>query len=215
MSEEAMSTARGVYASTKLLGRGIYDLVEAARMIRRDPYTVARWTQGEHPLHVVPNSPRFTFLDVISLYVISELRRRNVSMEDIRKGGEYLAEKRHIPYPFAHQQLATAGRAFLGNVGEWRDVGKRGQGTFEIIIQDVLRPIEFGSDELAAVWRPAEGVWVNPLIQAGAPCIDGTRVPTRLISDLAAVGERLSDISEDLALDISQLKAAVDYEDAA
>ena len=53
-----MSTARGVYASTKLLGRGIYDLVEAARMIRRDPYTVARWTQGEHPLHVVPNSPR-------------------------------------------------------------------------------------------------------------------------------------------------------------
>ncbi len=27
-------------------------------MIRRDPYTVARWTQGEHPLHVVPNSPR-------------------------------------------------------------------------------------------------------------------------------------------------------------
>ena len=184
-------------------------------MIRRDPYTVARWTQGEHPLHVVPNSPRFTFLDVISLYVISELRRRNVSMEDIRRGGEYLAEKRHIPYPFAHQQLATAGRAFLGNVGEWRDVGKRGQGTFEIMIQDVLRPIEFGSDELAAVWRPAEGVWVNPLIQAGAPCIDGTRVPTRLISDLAAVGERLSDISEDLALDISQLKAAVDYEDAA
>ena len=210
-----MSTTRRVGTSSKLLGKGIYDLVEAARMIRRDPYTVAQWTQEEEPLHAVPDSPFLCFLDVISLYVISEFRRRNVSVKEIRRGSEYLTDKLHIPYPFAHQQLATAGEAFFGKIGEWYDVGKRGQGTFETMIRDVLQPIEYGEEELAEIWRPAQGVWVNPLVQAGTPCIDGTRVPTRLVADLTAAGDTLSEIAKDFALDISQIKAAVDYEMAA
>lgn len=207
---------------TQLLGRGIYDLVEAARMLQRDPYTIARWTQGAESLHPV-SQPSLCFLDVISLHVISRLRQENVPLKEIRRGGRYLANKLNTPYPFAHQQLATAGAAFFGTLPEndesglenWYDLGKWGQGSFQETIQDVLQPIAFGSDQLARVWRPAEGVLVNPLVQAGAPCIEGTRVPTRLIADLISRGESATAIANDLDLEISQVKAAIAYEKAA
>ncbi len=201
--------------STKLLGRGKYDLVEAARMIRRDPHTVARWTQAQPPLHSISASPHLTFLDLVSLYVISELRRRNVSIADIRRGGQYLAERLHTSYPFAHRDLASVGWSFFGKLGDWVDVGKRGQRAFPNTIESVLQPIAFGNDHLAQVWRPAKDVWINPLVQAGAPCINGTRVPTRLIADLVKAGEPLPAIAEDLNLDVSQVEAAVQYEEAA
>ena len=55
-----------------LLGRGIYDLAEAARVVGRDPDTVARWTRGANPLHRIESDRIISFLDLISLWVISE-----------------------------------------------------------------------------------------------------------------------------------------------
>lgn len=209
-----MST-RGADISNTLLGAGIYDLVDAARLIRRQPETVARWTQGPKPLHAVNPSGYFSFLDVVSLHVISELRQRGVSLGDVRRGGEYLTSQLDTCYPYAHRRLGTVGRAFFGKLGAWYDIGKRGQGAFETMIHEALQPIEYGSNELAAVWRPAAGVSINPLIQTGSPCIDGTRVPTRVVAEMAAAGDPTADIAVDFALDISQVKAALDYEQVA
>ena len=61
-----------------LLGRGIYDIAEAARIVRRHPDTVARWTRGTDPLNHVESDRIISFLDLISLWVISELIRRGV-----------------------------------------------------------------------------------------------------------------------------------------
>lgn len=201
--------------SERLLGRGIYDLLEVARMLRRDPETIGRWTRSKEPLHGVAATRIFSFLDVISLLVISELIDRGVSKREIRAGAEYLADKLDTHFPFAHEEIATAGAAFFGNVGAWVDVGKRGQGAFELVIRDFLRPIEYGANHLAAIWRPQPGVWVNPSVQAGAPCIEGTRVPTRIVADLRAAEEHPEDIAEDLLLDLTQVQAAIEYEHAA
>ena len=83
------------------------------------------------------------------------------------------------------------------------------------MIEGLLDPIEFGPDLYASIWRPTNGVWLNPKVQAGAPCIDGTRVPTRVVADLEAVGEHIEDIADDLSLDITQVHAALQYELAA
>ena len=210
-----MNTAKGVDASSPLLGKGIYDIVEVARMIRRDPGTVARWTQGEDPLYSGAQGGDFGFLDVVSLYVISQLRQRKVPIEEIRTGGEYLSGKLNTPYPFAHQRLATVGGAFFTELEDWYDVGKWGQGAFQTMIRHVLQPIEFGTDELARVWRPAAGVWINPRVQTGTPCIDGTRIPTRVLADLAAAGEPLEEIADDFDLNPAQVANALVYEKAA
>lgn len=210
-----MGTKQRADVDQRLLGRGIYDLVEAARLIRRDPETVARWTRGKQPLYPIASTRFLSFLDVVSLLVVSELVGRAVPRREIRAGAEYLAKTLNTDYPFAHEQLATAGAAFFGKVGDWVDVGKGGQGAFEPVVRDLLRPIEYGADQLAAIWRPRTGVWVNPAVQAGAPCVDGTRVPTRVIADLAEADEDPEDIAEDLHLTLPAVEAALEYERAA
>ena len=91
-------------------------------------------------------------------------------------------------------------------------MGKGGQGSFPVVIEELLSLIEFGSDLHASIRRPAKGVWLNPNVQAGAPCIDGTRVPTKVIADLEAVGDHIEDIADDLSLNITQVRAALQYE---
>ncbi len=198
-----------------LLGRGIYDLAEAARVVGRDPDTVARWTRGANPLHHVESDRIISFLDLISLWVISELIRRRVPQGQIRAGGEYVAKHVGTDYPFAHERLATVGAAFFSKFDEWVDVGRGGQRSFPAMIGELLSPIEFGPDLHASIWRPAKGVWLNPNVQAGAPCIDGTRVPTRVIADLEAVGDHIEDIADDLRLNVAQVRDALQYELAA
>ena len=39
-------------------------------------------------------------------------------------------------YPFAHQDLATVGAGFFGKFKEWVDVGKGGQGSFPVVIEE-------------------------------------------------------------------------------
>ena len=210
-----MSERAGTTTSTTLMGKGIYDLVEAARLVRRQPDTIARWTRGDQPLHAVSDPLLLCFLDVISLFVISKLRDRGVPLGEIRSGGEYLAEKLGTAYPFAHQQVATVGGAFFGELGEWYDVGKHGQGAFEAVIEDELTPIEYGRDQMADLWRPSPGVLIDPSIQAGAPCIEGTRVPTLVVAGLVKAGESHNYIASDYALDQTQIDAALTYELAA
>lgn len=210
-----MGTRHKKGADHQLLGRGIYDLVEAARLVGRDPETVARWTRGKQPLYPIDQTRFLSFLDVISLLVVSELVARGVPKKEIRAGADYLAKTLDTDHPFAHEELATAGAAFFGKFGAWVDVGKGGQGAFEIAVRDYLKPIEYGTDRLAAVWRPSAGVWLNPAVQAGAPCVDGTRVPTRVIAELADADEDLEDIAEDLHLQVSAVEAALEYEHAA
>ncbi len=214
LPEIAKPTERLRAISDTFIGKGIYDQVDAARLIRRHPETVARWTDGKQSLHPVSPSAYLEFLDVISLYVISQLREREVSLNDIRRGREYLTERLQTPYPFAHRRLATVGTAFFGEIEQWVDVGRRGQGAFKTMITDVLAPIGYGSDGLASVWKPAPGVWINPLIQTGSPCIEGTRVPTRVLAEMAAAGDDPAEIADDYALELIQVEAALAYEQA-
>ncbi|WP_420612099.1 DUF433 domain-containing protein [Candidatus Spongiisocius sp.] len=215
MPEATVAVHAEAHNTEPLLGRGIYDVAEVARIVRRHPDTVARWTRGADPLHHVESDRIISFLDVISLWVISELVMRGVPKREIRVGGEYVAEHVGTNYPFAHQSLATVGAGFFGKFREWVDLGKGGQRSFPEVIEELLSPIEFGPDLHASVWRPAEGVWLNPKVQAGTPCVDGTRVPTRAIADLEAAGDHIEDIADDLSLDIGQVRAAVQYERAA
>lgn len=195
-----------------LFGVGIYDVAETARLIKRDPDTVARWTQGDKALHEVDDRQIMTFLDLISLLVISELIRRRVPRPEIRKGGEYLSRELDTNFPFAHKGIATAGAAFFGNLGEWIDVGKGGQLAFQQAIREYLRPVIYGEDDLASVWKPHSRILINPAVQAGAPCIEGTRVPTQLIAELAESPEDYSQIADDYRLTLADVKAAVKYE---
>lgn len=204
--------------TSALIGRGIYDPTEAARLVRVHPDTLARWTTGKRPL-VTPACERFfDFEDLVSLLVISELWRRQVHTDEIRRGIEVLADELGVERPLAHidapKRLATVGRAFFANIGEWADAGKGFQLAFQPMIEPVLRPLEYDTHGMAHLWRPLEFVTATPVVQAGTPCVEATRVPTTTIDGLVRVGEQIDDIAFDLDLAIEQIEAALRFEAA-
>lgn len=204
--------------TSELLGRGIYDPTEAARLIRVHPETLARWTTGRYPL-VRPAFDRFfDFEDLVSLLVIAELWRRRVQTSEIRRGIEVLAQELGVDRPLAHidapPRLATVGRSFFAHIGEWADAGKGFQLAFQPMIEPVLRPLEYDTQGMAHLWRPLESVTATPIVQAGTPCIEATRVPTTTVEGLVRVGEDIEDIAFDFDLEIEQIQAALRFEAA-
>ena len=118
---------------------------------------------------------------------------------------------------FAGEALEALSDFFAEIGGAWVDAGLGGQRAFTNMIEPLLRPIAFNEAHMAAIWRPATGVWINPAVQAGAPCVDGTRVPTGLLAWLVATGggdpsAEIEQACDDYQLSETQVQQAVDFE---
>ncbi len=201
-----------------LIGRGMYDVVEAARLVRMSPGTIESWVRPTktRPALIEPElGDYFSFLDLVSLLVVAELRRRGVKPNDIARGVQYLGQEMGLERPLAHRDFATVGAAFWGRRWTddlWVDVGRGGQmgllGTFE----QSLQPIEFDAQDMAALWRPIDRIWVNPEVQAGSPCIDRTRFETRQVLELVDGGTDPADIAWQFLLEYDDVLTARDWE---
>jgi uncharacterized protein (DUF433 family) len=123
-----------------------------------------------------------------------------------------------VARPLAHidapKRLATVGRAFFANIGEWADAGKGFQLAFQPMIEPVLRPLEYDTHGMANLWRPLDLVTATPIVQAGTPCVEATRIPTTTIDGLVRVGENIEDIAFDLDVEFEQIEAALRFEAA-
>jgi len=207
-------------SAVNCLGRGIYDIKEMARLLRQGRLRVEGWThsRGSSPALLTPElAGLFSFWDLISARVVAELIQRGVPRSDIYRGAQHLAQTLDTDRPFAHQRLATVGIGFFADVeGDWQDAGQRGQLAFPDVIRPLLEPITFDDSQMAAIWRPHPGVWINPNVQAGAPCVDGTRVPTLLLVSLIDSDkpdtDELQAVGDDYQLTAAQVRTALDYE---
>ena len=86
----------------------------------------------------------------------------------------------------------TVGSGFFADIAaSWEDAGKGGQLAFQEIVEPLLEPITFNDQAMAFIWRPHPSVWINLAVQAGTPCVDGTRVPTSLLADLVDTGKSI------------------------
>lgn len=205
------------------LNQGMYDVAEAARLVGVSPGRVATWTTGtkRRDALLTPSlRPLFTFHDLISLRVVAQLVHCGVGLTDIASGLNTLRRAWSTPAPLAHRRavdcLGTIGSSLLGKLDgpsdDWTDVSKGGQGVFQEVILPDLRGVEYGNDDLAEIWRPASHVWLNPRVQAGASCIDQTRIPTALICDLLNRGEAAADVASAYDLDVADVMAAREFE---
>ncbi|MDE0269553.1 MAG: DUF433 domain-containing protein [Acidimicrobiaceae bacterium] len=218
-----MSTSKPLAAGNDTvfyLGRGIYDINEVARLLRRGKMRIAGWTRerrNKPPLLTEELAGLFSFWDLLSLRVIAELTRRGVSRDHIARGAEHLAQTLGTDRPFAHRGLATVGEGFFAKIADgWEDAEMHGQLAFQDMIRPLLEPITFNDSDMAAIWRPRVGVWINPAVQAGAPCVEGTRVSTHLLANMLDLNEPdpadLAEICDDYRLATEQVRAALDYE---
>lgn len=209
------------------LGLGMYDVAEAARLLGVSVDVVVRWsspkkTRGRSPLPAIVDptvfGDHFSFHDLISLHVVSELWHRGIFSDEIRVGVQQLALFLETDRPLAHREIATAGRQWHANLSlapdtpQWITPSHGGQGTLFDIIEPYLEPIEYGPDDMASIWRPHERVWLNPLVQAGASCVDARRVETQVVTKMLDAGDEPDEIAWAYDLAVRDVIAAADFE---
>lgn len=202
-----------------MLGRGLYDAAETARLLGHDTGWVVRWStpsRSRAPV-VVPSFGRmFSFEDLVGLRVAMLVRDQGVSDAHLRQGVDRLRALTGLDRPLASrpaiESLAVSGRAFLSDwSGEFEDIGQGGQGVFDEIVRIQLSRVKFDPRGEPDRWVPWDGVVIDPAIQAGAPCIAGTRVLTATIAGLALDSD-LEDLALDFDVSPEAVRAAVAFE---
>lgn len=217
----AFGTLRDMATAT-LLGSGVYDADEVSRLLALPVKDIARWAtpdrNGLPPLVSPTFDKAFAFVDLVSLAVASELSKRRVAEAEMRHGVAYLQKHSGHDKPLAHEDvvktLATSGQAFIARLDgdqDWYDVGKGGQGTFNDIVGIYLKHLAFDDFGIAQRWKPAQYVVLDPRIQAGAPCVEGTRIPTETIAEMAEA-DPPEFVAEDMDLAIEEVRAAIEFE---
>lgn len=217
--QHRMGSVLGV--GSTMIGSGLYDATEVALLCGLTPDQVVRWStptaHGGAP--VSPSFDRlFSFADLVAFTVARQVRENGVSDRHLRNGVAKLRSTQGVDNPLASSavigRLATSGDSFLAQLvdDDYEDIGRGGQGTFQDVIRVHLRRIEFDGAGRPTRWSPVDGVSIDPAVQAGAPCVEGTRIPTAVVAARAAV-EYDEDVAFDLDLDVAAVEIAVKFED--
>ena len=203
-----------------MMGSGLYDATEVALLCGLAPDQVVRWstatTHGDAPVNASFDR-LFAFADLVAFTVARQVRENGVSDLHLRRGVTKLRSTWGVANPLASasviDRIATSGDSFLAQLvdHDYEDIGRGGQGTFQDVIKVHLKRIEFDVTGRPTKWSPVEGVTIDPAIQAGAPCIDGTRIPTSVVAARAAA-EPDDEIAFDLDLELRAVEIAVTFE---
>ena len=209
---------------------GIYDSPEAARYLRAGSSwageyslgssTLIRWIRSglaSPELVGVPGRELLIeFNDLISMRIIIALRASGVPWREIRKTEQWLRETRGVKWPFATEFLWTGQGDLFAEWAERLVSGSRhGQAALDLL-REYVTPVSglLFSDEtgLAVSWEPLAGVMLNPLVQFGAPCIKGTRIPTRSVCGMIEAGDSPERVAKSYGISPEELQAAHDWE---
>jgi uncharacterized protein (DUF433 family) len=156
-----------------------------------------------------------TFKDLVSLRIIAAMRANGVKPREIA-----IAERelRHVfgwEYPFAMAELWTAKPdVFIKVRGILLSASRYMQYAMDFF-EEYLQPLHglsFDLEGFSATWTPHPGVLLNPKIQFGEPCVQGTRVPTQVIWSFYEAGDTVDTLSGMYGLTKKQLEDAIDWE---
>ncbi len=209
---------------------GIYEPTEAASYLKAsarsedivpfDSTKLIRWIRrglANPELVEVPGRDiLIDFEDLISMRVISTLKSAGMNWPAIYEAEKWLREMTGLRQPFATESLwAGQGDVFT----EWGDRlvsgNRRGQTGLELI-RKYLIPIHglvfHEESHRAASWEPAQDVLLQPAVQFGAPCVKGTRIPTKALMGMIEAGDSEEWVAQSYNLSVSTVRAACDWE---
>ncbi len=185
-----------------------------------DRQKLLRWVRAgltSPDLADVPgNALYLTFQDLISMRIIAALRAAGVAFPRIRAAEAWLRGQTGQARPFASEALWTArAHVFAGFRDSIVAASKGGQIAMEFV-RDELIPLSglIYRDGIAATWEPRAGVLLDPLVQFGAPCVRGTRIPTRVIWGMIEAGDTPESIADAYDIALEEVCAARDWENS-
>jgi uncharacterized protein (DUF433 family) len=204
------------------LGQGIYSLDDLRTYLSYYADDVAtggfalNWLSAAlNPAHGhVARRPDYAFSDLISLFVVRELRRQGVRQAKIRQAEQHLRQTTGLERPFVHREVMTDGRDvwIAGDEPDQVEAasGPQGQQASRVALSAYLTAVQY-TDNVAATWKPAEHVLLSPQLQFGEPVVAGTRVATAAVAEIAEIAgaERAA---ARLGIGQAQANAAISFE---
>lgn len=202
------------------LGVGVYGLSELRQFLavsgkREDADNALPWLRSIlNPVGHSPWQADYSFSDLISLFVVRELLKKGLSRSTIREAETYLRVKWHTDRPFVRDEIKTDGvDVFCDDhviTKQIESANRHGQQTMREAVKDKLTSVRY-NDGIATAWIPAEGVLLDPKVQFGEPVIQGTRIPTEAVANVArSLGEDCAAGRFDIEAD--QVAAAIAFE---
>ncbi len=210
---------------------GIYEASEASRFIantlrtdtplnitsRKVIYWIRRGLTDTDLIITPGRELLLTFEDVISMRVITALRAAGVKFSRIYEAEKWLRKVTGHHRPFATEMLWTEkSDIFVDMKRQLIAASRSGQYAFQIL-EEYLIPVHgitFSEQHIARTWEPCVNILLDPLIQFGAPCIKGTRIPARTLWGMVMGGDTIGYVAQSYHLTVEQVKNAIDWEDA-
>ncbi len=129
-----------------------------------------------------------SFEDLISMRVIAILKSYGLSWSKIHKAEKWLREKTGYRRPFAVERIWTESVDIFAELNQdaFIAASRHGQLIMPMLLGEYLQEVHdmtfnpHNGVRIAATWSPHTDVLLNPLIQFGEPCINGTRMRTRI-----------------------------------
>lgn len=210
--------------------RGIYGIPEASRFLATTPplanghfadstrlrYWIRTRVSPITPI-MLPTRQRFIgFRDLISMRLIAVFRSWNISLQEIRTAEEWMAQYLQTDWPFVSRPIWTYGSDVFIEFEERLIAASRfGQEAMEFLrewLTKVELDMTFDEKDLASSWEPYSGVKLDPKIQFGEPCVEGTRIPTSTIGGKVGAGDSIEVIARLYGLTVPQIQHALEWE---
>ena len=216
-------------ATKSMVFEGIYDVPEAARILKAAQeahvlYPVSsskltRWIRmGMADSSLTETHGRellIAFEDLVSLRIVGALRAVGVTFPRIHSAEQNLRELTGHARPFATESLWTdTSHVFADFRGMLLAASRSGQLAMRLMERHLI-PVHGLSftDGAASSWTPARFVVMRPDVQFGAPCVYGTRIPTRALWNSWHGGDSVELLSASYALPTEEVEAAISWEE--
>lgn len=226
-----------VHNKFHVVGRGIYSLVEAERLINVPRQRIHRWTRGHTyrykggtrysppiiatEVKAIKGSPALDFSDLIEARFLNAFREHEVGFKAIRIASQRARELLGRHRPFSTKIFKTDGRTILAEIV--KETGDkvlldlvRSQYAFEQIMSPFLYTgIEFNDYEEAERWWPLgleRSIVLDPNRAFGAPIVSKGGVPTRILYNAVNIEQSIDFVAAWYEIEKQEVHDAITYE---
>jgi len=156
------------------------------------------------------------YKDLISLRAIASMRAKGMKHREIIVAEKVLKKWYGCEYPFANYQFWTAPPRdiFIKEEDLFLSASRHLQAAMDFF-EEYLQPhhnMTFDIFGISASWRPHESILLDPQIQYGEPCIEGTRVPTQVIWSFNQAGDSVENLAFLYGIQQSRIEDAINWE---
>jgi uncharacterized protein (DUF433 family) len=218
-----------VAVATAMLGNGIYNLSEAARLTGLRPQRVREWFRGRTATAATPvfsgdyrlvaGHLAISFHDLVEVFIAGQLRDKGVSLQFIRRVHSQLKDRWETDHPFCRVELRTNGKRIFScqfdgdGRGDVVDV-RTGQKVFDTVLVPFLKKLDYDeATRLACRWAIAPLVVLDPAVGFGKPVAEKFGVSTRVLAAaFEANGRDAAIVAAMFGVDQPHVRAAVAFE---